>query len=151
MCIDYRPLDKYTRKMEFPFSNADMLLDMLSCALVYSALDLALGYHQLRINPEDTPKTAINAQFGQFEWLVMPFGLISAPSSYQRLIYYVLQPHKNTFFLVHLDDSLILATHPMITYNTLTLLFPYLHPMTCAYDFKNVVFSLATNLNTWVT
>jgi hypothetical protein len=51
MCIDYRQLFHYTPKIEFLVPNADMLIDMLSGALVYSALDLALGYHQLSINP----------------------------------------------------------------------------------------------------
>jgi hypothetical protein len=46
---------------------------MLSGALIYSALDLALGYHQLRIYPEDTHKTAFKTQFGPFEWIDMPF------------------------------------------------------------------------------
>jgi hypothetical protein len=59
-----------------------MLLDMLSGAFVYSALDLALRYHQLRINPADIHKTAFKTQFGEFKWLVMPLGLTSAPSSY---------------------------------------------------------------------
>jgi hypothetical protein len=81
MCLHYHQLNKDARKIEFHVPNADMLLDMLSGALVYSALDLALGYHQLRTNPDDAHKTTFKTQFGQFEWLVMPFGLTSAPSS----------------------------------------------------------------------
>jgi hypothetical protein len=99
MCIDYRKLTKYTCKIEFPVPNADMLLDMLSGALVYFALDLALGYHQLSINPEDTHKTAFKTQFGQFEWLVTPFGLTSAQSSYQRLMNHIFKPHKTSLIL----------------------------------------------------
>ena len=75
MCIDYRQLNKYTKRIEFPVPHADMLLDMLSGATVYSALDLALGYHQLRIKNDDVQKTSFKCQFGQFEFLVMPFGL----------------------------------------------------------------------------
>jgi hypothetical protein len=47
---------------------ADMLLPMLSGALLYFALDLAIGYHQLRINPAETQKNAFKTQFGQFQW-----------------------------------------------------------------------------------
>jgi uncharacterized membrane-anchored protein YhcB (DUF1043 family) len=72
MCIDYRQLNKYTRKIEYHFPNADMLLDMLSGALEYPALYRALGYHQLRINQENTHKTAFKTQFGKYEWLVSP-------------------------------------------------------------------------------
>ena len=109
MCIDYRGLNKYTKKVNFPIPHADMLLDMLSGAKVYSALDLALGYHQLRIKPDDVHKTAFATQFGQFEFLVMPFGLTSAPSSFQRLMTSILKPYNNTFVLVYLDDILIFS------------------------------------------
>ena len=109
MCIDYRQLNKYTKRIEFPVPNADMLLDMLSGAAVYSALDLALGYHQLRIKDSDVQKTSFKCQFGQFEFLVMPFGLTNAPSAFQRWMNHVLQPHKNTFILVYLDDVLIFS------------------------------------------
>jgi hypothetical protein len=67
MCIDYRQLKEYTRKNKFLVPNADMLFDMLSGALVYTVLDLALGFHQLRICLDDTYKTAIKKEFGQFE------------------------------------------------------------------------------------
>jgi hypothetical protein len=118
MCVDYRQLNKYTKKVNFPIPHADMLLDMLSGAAVYTALDLALGYHQLRIKPEDTHKTSMNTQFGQWEFLVLPFGLSSAPSSFQRLMNHILKPHVNTFVLVYLDDVLIFSksTHEHLTH-----------------------------------
>jgi hypothetical protein len=85
-----------------------MLIDLLSGAIVYTALKLPLGYNQLRINPDDTHKTTFKTQFGRFEWLVIvPFGLTSASFSYQRLMNYILQPHKNTFILVYRDDMLL--------------------------------------------
>jgi hypothetical protein len=71
----------------------------------------------------------------------MPFGLTCAMSSYQRLVNHILKPHKNTCILVDLDE-LFFVTHLKITYNTLTYLFFYLHPMTYAYDFKNVFLAL---------
>jgi hypothetical protein len=79
----------------------------------------------------------------------MPCGLTSDPSSYQRLMNHILQPHKNTFILVYLHGISFLVTHSKIIYNTSTLLVPYLHPMTYAYDFKNVLLR-ATNSNTSV-
>ena len=61
-------------------------MDQLSGPQVYTALDLAQGYHQLlRVEDEDVYKTAFNkTRYGLFEFLVMPFGLSSAPSTFQR-------------------------------------------------------------------
>ena len=63
---------------------------------MYTALDLAQGYHQLRVKDEDVYKTAFKTQYGLFEFSVMPFGLSSAPSSFQRLMNHVLKPEENT-------------------------------------------------------
>ena len=48
-------------------------------------------------------------QYGQWQWIVMPFGLTSAPSSFQRLLNHILKPHENPFVLVYLDDVLIFS------------------------------------------
>ena len=86
-----------------------MLLDTLAGAKVYSALDLSQGFHQLRLKDHDSYKTSFVTQFGQWEWLVLPFGLSSGPSSFQRLLNHILKPHVNSFVLVYLDDVLIFS------------------------------------------
>ena len=67
MCIDYRGLNKITVKNKFPMPRIDDLLDNLSGAKYFSTLDLAAGYHQLKLQPSDVPKTAFNTHFGKFE------------------------------------------------------------------------------------
>jgi hypothetical protein len=69
MYINCRQLNLYTIKIEFHVFNADMLFDMLSGALVYSALNLAVSYYHFRFNPKETHITAFKTQFGKFEWL----------------------------------------------------------------------------------
>jgi hypothetical protein len=109
LCVDYRGLNRYTKRVEFPLPHIDTLLDQLAGSNVYTALDLAQGYHQVRVKEEDIYKTAFKTQYGLFEFLVMPFGLSSAPSTFQRLMNHVLKPEQNTFVLVYLDDVLIFS------------------------------------------
>ncbi|KAJ9526428.1 hypothetical protein QJQ45_009905 [Haematococcus lacustris] len=58
MCIDYRQLNKLTLRDQYPLPRIDDLFDRLSGCSVFSSLDLQAGYHQIRITPEDVPKTA---------------------------------------------------------------------------------------------
>lgn len=83
------------------------LLDRLSGAQYFSSLDLHSGYHQLRIHPDDVPKTAFNTRYGHFEWLVLPFGLSNAPSSFQAVMNDILRPHLDRLVIVSLDDILV--------------------------------------------
>ena len=64
LCIDYRNLNKYTKKVNYPLPHIDVLLDIIAGAKVYTALDLAQGYHQLRIKEDDQHKPAFGTQYG---------------------------------------------------------------------------------------
>jgi hypothetical protein len=117
---------KYIKKVNCPLPHIDVLLDIIAGAKIYTALDLAQGYHQLRIKEDDQQKTTFVTQYGQWQWIVMPFGPTSAPSSFQRLLNYILKTHENPFVLVYLDDVLIfsndLEEHLDHIYKILTLL-----------------------------
>ncbi|GJJ72451.1 hypothetical protein EMPS_04808 [Entomortierella parvispora] len=107
MCVDYRGLNKITRKNRHPLPRIDELLDRFRGARYYSKLDLLSGYHQQRIFEPHTHKTAFRCRYGHFEFNVVPFGLTNAPASFSNMMLRVLDPVLDKWVVVYLDDLLI--------------------------------------------
>ena len=104
VCIDFRPLNEVTKKGSYPLPRTDEVLNELGKAKWFSKLDLKAGYWQIMLDPEDRHKTAFDTRGGLFEFLVMPFGLTSAPATFQRLMDTVLSDLLWHRVMVYLDD-----------------------------------------------
>ena len=88
-------------------SRIEDLFDQLRGAQVYSKIDLLTGYHQLRVREADIPKTTFRMRYGNFEFIVIPFGLTNAPVAFMDLMHRVFQPYLDQFVMVFMDDILI--------------------------------------------
>ena len=106
-CIDYRQLNKMTVRDRFPIPRTDELIDRLSGMKVFSKIDLWSAYHQMRLTEDSIPMSAFSTHMGHFEWLVLPFGMVNAPASFQSLMQSLFGNLQ--FVVVYLDDILIFS------------------------------------------
>ena len=100
-------MNRVTIKNRYPLPRIDDLFDHLKGARVYSKIDLCIGYHQLRVQEADIPKTKFRMRYGNFEFTVMPFGLTNALVDFMELMHRVFQPYLDQFVVVFVGDILI--------------------------------------------
>ena len=110
ICIDYRKLNKATRKDHFPLPFLDQMLDRLAGHKYYCFLDGYFDYNQIVIAPEDQEKTTFTCPYGTFAFGRMPFGLCNAPSTFQRCMMAIFADMVEKTIEVFMDDFSVLGS-----------------------------------------
>ena len=103
-CVDYRKLNEVTIKDSYPLPRVDDCLEALSGAKWFSSMDLNSGFWQIGMDDTDKEKTAFLRSMGLFQFTVMPFGLVNAPSTFERLMEDVLRGLQWQECLIYMDD-----------------------------------------------
>ena len=109
LCVDYRMLNNATVKDAYPVPPLHECLDRLHGAKIFSKLDLAQGFHQIRLDEASIPLSAFRCRYGLFEFKTMPFGMCNSPSTFQRTMDNILSPFLDKFVTVYMDDILIFS------------------------------------------
>lgn len=107
LCMDYRGLNSVTVKDRYPIPLISDMIRTLANGKVFTTLDLQGAYNLLRMKSGHEKYTAFNTKFGQFEFLVMPFGLCNAPAAFQKMMNDMFKDKIGTYVLVYLDDIVI--------------------------------------------
>jgi hypothetical protein len=110
MCIDYRNLNAVIVKNKYPLPRINDLLDQLKDAKFFSKIDLRSRYHQMKIRPDDIPKTASVTRYGQYEFTVVSFGLTNALAYFMNMMNKVFMDELDKFVVVFIDDILIYSS-----------------------------------------
>ena len=108
-CVDYRKLNELTTKDAYPLPRIDDSLDALGGSKWFSTLDLASGYWQVELESSAKEAAAFTTRSGLWEWQVLPFGLTSAPSTFERLMETVLRGLHWRTLLIYLDDIIVFS------------------------------------------
>ena len=109
MVLDFRKLNEKTFGDSYPLPNINDKLDSLGSAKYFSVFDLATGFHHIKMDPKDSHKTEFSTPHGHYEFNRMPFGLKTAPATFQRLMDLTLTGLVGTELFVYLDDIVIYA------------------------------------------
>jgi hypothetical protein len=112
LAVNYRGLNKITKKDRYPLPLIPNLLDRLCSARIYTKLDLRGAYNLVRIADGDKWKTAFRTQYGLYEFQVMHYGLTNAPASFQRFMNEVFKELLDVCIVIYLDDILIYSDNP---------------------------------------
>ena len=104
-CVDYRRLNRKTIKDGYPLPLIQESFDRLKGSTIFTSLDLKAGYWLMEIDEESIPLTSFVTSDGQYEFLVLPFGVTNGPAFFSRVMNSVLQGLE--FVEIYLDDILV--------------------------------------------
>ena len=109
LVIDYRKVNEKTVGDAYPLPDVTEILDQLGQSKYFSCIDMVMGYHQIEVAEQDRAKTAFSTKEGHWEYKRLPFGLKTAPATFQRMMNVVLSGLTGSRCFVFLDDIVVYA------------------------------------------
>ena len=109
ICNDFRLLNQHTVRESYPAPRIEEIFDCMSGCSIFSKMSTDSGFHQVEIKEADKPKTVFSCRSGVYEYKRMPFGLVNAPSTLQRIMDDILREYLWKFVVVYMDDVIVFS------------------------------------------
>jgi hypothetical protein len=109
LCVDFRNLNKISKKDNYPLPNMEHILKRVTGASRISMIDGFFGYNQISVMPEDREKMAFTTPWSTFMYAKMPFGLMNAGATFQRAMDIAFIGEKDKFVVIYLDDITVFS------------------------------------------
>jgi hypothetical protein len=110
MCIDFRQLNKTTRKDHYTFSFIDQMLESLSKHSHFCYLDCYSCFPQILVHKDDHKKTTFTNPLGTLSYRRMPFGFCNAPPTFERCMNVIFIDYIEKIMEVFMDDFSVYGT-----------------------------------------
>lgn len=123
LVVDYRNLNQYVINDPHPLPRINQILECLGTAKFFTAIDLYIGFHNVKIAPEDREKTAFSTHNGHFQYVSLPMGLKNAPAVFQRLMNLLLSGYLSNFSFIYVDDIVVYSPDAETHLNHLEMIF----------------------------
>ena len=138
--MDYMDLNDACPKDSFPLPRIDQIVDASARHGMLYFLNAFSGYHLIPMHPPDTKKTSFITPHGLYCYNLMPFGLMNAGATYQRLVTKMFRPLLSSTMEVYIDDMLVKskqrldhAAHLQQTFDLLKEYGVKPNPLKCAF------------------
>lgn len=103
-CVDYKQLNKVMIRNKYPLPCINDLFYLLKRSFVFSKINMRSGYHQLKVNESDIPKTTFMTRFGHYEFIVMTFVLMNVWVVFVDLMHQIFHPNLDQFMILFIND-----------------------------------------------
>ena len=147
MCIDYRSINQRIKQDKYPIPLIQDNLAEFHGSRYFTTLNMRSGYHQLPLTETSKPKTAFACHLGLFQYRVLPFGLSTAPSGFQRRLKNLFGEPIPSHLKIYLDDLLVhsrsFEEHVNHVYDVLDILSRYeiqLKPKKCQFFKQSITY-----------
>jgi hypothetical protein len=107
MCIDNHTLNKMTIKNNYPLPRIDNIFYHLNGAFYFSWINLKSGYYQIRVEYADVEKIYMRTKYSSYDFLVMPFGLCIASTTFTTLMNSIFRKNLNKSVIIYINDILV--------------------------------------------
>jgi hypothetical protein len=107
---NYKTLNEFTIPDKHPLPLIMNLIEQLHGKTLFTKFDIRMGYNNIRIADGDQEKAAFTTPLGQYEPMVMNFGLCNALATFVRAMTRVFRILQNAYpgeILIYMDDILI--------------------------------------------